>query len=129
MLKKISCTRAPIIWLLTIALLVLASPTLADESDSVFDKQVAPLLVQRCLDCHNASQQEGGLNLSRAVAAEAGGESGRVIEPGEPQESLLWQRVVSDEMPPEKALSTSEKAVLQKWIADGAKWGTDPIDP
>jgi len=129
MLKKTSCTRAPIIWLLAIALLVLASPTLADESDSVFDKQVAPLLVQRCLDCHNASQQEGGLNLSQALAAEAGGESGRVIEPGMPQESLLWQRVMADEMPPEKALSTSEKAVLQKWIADGAKWGTDPIDP
>ena len=29
-----------------------------------FDKQIAPLLASRCLDCHNATESKGGLDLS-----------------------------------------------------------------
>ena len=41
----------------------------------------------------------------------------------------MWQRVAEDEMPPKHPLSDDEKSVLQNWINNGAKWGTDPIDP
>src|SRR5262249_31769373 len=43
--------------------------------------------------------------------------------------SLLWEKVAGDEMPPKKPLTAGEKELLKKWIADGAKWGTNPIDP
>ncbi|MCA9199078.1 MAG: DUF1549 domain-containing protein, partial [Planctomycetales bacterium] len=112
-----------------VALLVHVATAIGNEPESRFDNEVAPLLVQRCLSCHNTSKKEGGLNLSRAADAMAGGESGLVIEPGKPQDSLLWQRVDADEMPPKEHLSSSEKELLRKWITDGAKWGSDPIDP
>ena len=48
--------------------------------------------------------------------------------PGKPEDSLLWERVSSDEMPPKTHLAESEKSVLRAWLAAGADWGTDPID-
>ncbi|MCA9036043.1 MAG: DUF1553 domain-containing protein [Planctomycetaceae bacterium] len=99
------------------------------EPGGHFDNEVAPLLVRRCLNCHNSSTNEGGLNLSRSADAMAGGESGAAILPGNPQGRLLWQRIDADEMPPKEHLPSSEKELLRKWIADGARWGSDPIDP
>jgi len=52
-----------------------------------------------------------------------------VIVPGNAGESLLWERVSSNEMPPKKPLADNEKMILNRWIGGGAMWGTDPIDP
>src|SRR5688572_21385778 len=70
----------------------------ADGPD--FDKQVAPILAGRCLECHSGGDPKGKLDLSRAEAAFAGGESGASIVRGKPDESYLWQRIEADEMPP-----------------------------
>jgi hypothetical protein len=94
-----------------------------------FDAQVAPILARRCLDCHSGSDPKGKLDLSRRPSAMAGGESGEAIIPGKPEESLLWEQVESGEMPPKAPLSDVEKVALRDWIASGASWGTDPIDP
>ena len=93
-----------------------------------FDTQIAPLLSARCLQCHSGDEPKGELNLKIAALASKGGESGPVIVPGKPEDSLLWQHVRDHEMPPKKELPADEIALLKKWIADGAKWGTDPID-
>ena len=93
-----------------------------------FDQQVAGLLARRCLDCHNPTDMKGGLDLTRAETAAAGGDSGAVIVPGNPPESLLLNRVLADEMPPKHPLDDAEKAVLREWITSGATWGTSPID-
>ncbi len=58
-----------------------------------------------------------------------GGESGAVIVPGKPDESLLWEHVSDESMPPEHPLPAAEKTRLKQWIADGAKWGDARIDP
>ena len=94
-----------------------------------FDRQIAPLLARRCLNCHNPDELRGKLDLTRKDSALAGGESGAVIVPGKPDESLLWHHVESDEMPPKKPLPADEKALIKAWIASGAAWGMDPIDP
>jgi hypothetical protein len=99
----------------------------ADAPD--FDRQVAPLLAAHCLDCHSGAEPKGGLDLSRSDRATKGGDSGAAITPGDAEQSLLWERVADDEMPPKKPLATAEKKILQTWLASGAKWGTDPIDP
>lgn len=101
----------------------------APKQSTTFDQRIAPLLARHCLDCHNAAAKKGGLDLSREAAARDGGDSGVVIAGGKPDESVLWERVSNDEMPPKHPLSADEKQVLRKWIATGAKWGTDPIDP
>src|SRR5262249_28415008 len=89
----------------------------------------APLLSQRCLDCHSGAKPKGGLDLGRRQAALAGGKSGTALVPGKPEESLLWQYIEGDKMPPKKPLPAAEKAILKGWIATGAHWGSDPIDP
>ena len=98
-------------------------------SPNDFDAAVAPILVRRCLDCHSGADPKGKLDLSRRASAFAGGESGAAIVAGKPDESLLWEKVEAGEMPPKSPLSDAEKAAIRGWIAGGAAWGTDPIDP
>ena len=93
-----------------------------------FDEQIAPLIAHRCLECHNSFHLEGGLLLSQKQSAFNGGESGTAIVAEQPNDSLLWQRVADNEMPPNQPLPDKEKELIRKWIAAGAKWGTDPID-
>jgi len=122
------------------AFLVLLVPTMRiaadDHAASTFDQRIAPLLARRCLGCHNPSDKKGGLDLTRGERFLEGGDSGPAVVPGNLDESLLWQRVTADEMPPpakvpEKAaaLAADEKEILRQWIASGATWGSGPIDP
>ena len=94
-----------------------------------FDKDVAPILARRCLDCHSGPVPKGKLDLSGRDRAIAGGETGPAFVAGMPGESLLWEQVDSDAMPPKSPLDPAEKTTLRAWIAAGAAWGTDPIDP
>jgi hypothetical protein len=91
--------------------------------DVRFDADVAPVLIDRCLDCHSGPKPKGKLDLSRKASAS------RVIVAKDVNASTLWQRVEAGEMPPKKPLSDKEKAILKAWIASGAAWGADPIDP
>jgi hypothetical protein len=113
----------PVLLLLGAALVAQAGATAPD-----FDRDVAPVLARRCLGCHGDAEPKGGLDLSQRARALAGGESGPAIAPGQPEESPLWERVESGEMPPKAALPAAERAVLRGWIAAGAPWGADPID-
>ncbi|HSG71565.1 MAG TPA: DUF1549 domain-containing protein, partial [Planctomycetaceae bacterium] len=87
------------------------------------------MLAQKCLVCHDSRETKGGLDLSAKETALKGGESGAVLVPGKLGESYLWERISSDEMPPKHPLSDDEKSLFKTWIEQGAKWGTDPIDP
>ncbi len=101
----------------------------ADSKNPGFDDQVAPILARRCLDCHSGPEPKGKLDLSRRVSALQGGENGPAIVPGDLAESLVWEYVFGNEMPPKTPLPDNEKAVLKHWILAGAGWGIDPIDP
>lgn len=93
-----------------------------------FDRQVAPIIAANCLECHQGSKPEGSLNLMHQEKAVAGGDSGPVIRPGKPTESLLWEKIDNDEMPPKHPLTREEKSIIKQWILNGAKWGSSPID-
>ncbi|QDV48617.1 DUF1553 domain-containing protein [Gimesia fumaroli] len=94
-----------------------------------FDRVMAPLIAARCLDCHAGLDPKAGFDFSRRASAFQGGESGPALQAGKPDESLIWQYIESDEMPPEHPLSADEKRLFKQWIQAGAPWGTDPIDP
>ena len=124
------CPASP--HLLSAAIILLAVPRAsADEADDKinFDRHVAPILASHCLDCHSGRGPEGGLSLARKEQAAIGGDSGTVITAGKAGDSLLWQRVSNDEMPPKHSLSSTDKETLRRWIEEGAVWGTSPIDP
>ncbi len=87
-----------------------------------FERDVAPILLRRCLDCHSGLEPKGKLDLSNPKGA------ARAIEAGHPDDSALWLRVADDEMPPKKPLAKAEKDVLKAWIKAGAKWGKGPLD-
>ncbi|MEO1998164.1 MAG: DUF1549 domain-containing protein, partial [Planctomycetaceae bacterium] len=101
----------------------------ARGADLDFDRDVAGILATHCLECHNASQSQGQLDLSSKSAAERGGEHGPAFIPGAPLKSRLWQRITAGEMPPETQLPAAAKSTIKDWIQSGARWGTDPIDP
>ena len=115
--------------LAVLSMLAAGSKLAAADGGSDFDTKVAPLLAKRCLDCHSGADPKGKLDLSRRSSALAGGKSGKAIIAGKPDESLLWERVDLGEMPPKSPLADTEKSVLRAWLAAGAGWGTDPIDP
>ncbi|HMC12610.1 MAG TPA: c-type cytochrome domain-containing protein, partial [Pirellulaceae bacterium] len=90
-----------------------------------FEKQVAPILVQNCLKCHNGTKSRAGLNLASRETALKGSDAGEVIVPGQPQQSLLLKRAEDGSMPPEadgRRLTAEEVEVLTAWVKGGAKW-------
>jgi len=122
--------QRPICLLAAACALVLSPPATAADASSP-EAQVAVVLARNCLECHNASDHKGGLDLTRREKALAGGDSGPVLQAGEPDKSPLLARLDANEMPPEgrAKLAAEERKLVREWITAGAKWATDPIDP
>jgi hypothetical protein len=93
-----------------------------------FDREIAPLLARRCLECHNTAEKRGGLDLTGEPAARKGGDSGPALPAKRGAESLLGERVAAGEMPPKGGLPEAERQLIARWVASGAVWGTTPID-
>jgi hypothetical protein len=103
-----------------------AAPT--PEQIEFFEKNVRPVLANRCWKCHGPEKQESGLRLDAADAAFKGGDSGGVIVPGEPDKSslILAVRYQGDtQMPPSGKLPENELAALVTWVQMGAPWPKD----
>jgi len=95
-----------------------------------FEKDIRPLLSQRCHQCHGAEKQKGGLRLDHKAGAFQGGDSGAVIKPGHASESRLVKLISGLEpdtiMPPKgERLSAGEVAMISDWIDKGALWPDD----
>ena len=101
----------------------------ADEQATAFSKQVLPLLRTRCVTCHGAEKQEGGLRLDSLEAAIKGGDQGPAVVPGDAESSLFVKAITFADpdlqMPPKQKLSDAEIAVLRHWIQNGAAWPVD----
>ena len=93
--------------------------------EEFFERSVRPLLAEHCWQCHGADKQRNNLRLDSAEAIRAGGDTGPVVVPGKPTESLLLRAVErgSDlQMPPDKPLNDKQVAILRSWIEMGAPW-------
>lgn len=93
-----------------------------------FEKHVRPVFVRRCEKCHGDEKQKGDLRLNSQAGFVAGGESGAVVVPGKPDESLLIQAIRHEagEMPPDGKLPEQEIAAITEWVRLGAPWPKDP---
>ena len=92
-----------------------------------FNRDIRPILAENCFYCHgqDASKREADLRLDQqASAIEAG-----AIKPGDPAASELLTRIHADDsdvlMPPpnsNRRLSAEQKAMLARWIDEGATY-------
>ena len=120
--------------LLAVTLVGSAVPATGQEDAVAFNFQIRPLLSDRCFRCHgpDAEHREAGLRLDQQDAATgpvADAPDRRIIVPGDPDQSELWSRIMSDDpdlqMPPPdsgRSLSAAEKQLLRRWIEQGAAW-------
>lgn len=95
-----------------------------------FEKQVRPLLVLHCYECHSAKAErlEASLRLDSLQGHLDGGDSGPSLVPGDPDRSLLIEaiRYESYEMPPKGKLSDKDINTLVRWVEMGAPWPKEP---
>lgn len=107
--------------------LLIAATRVASGSDVLFEKDVRPILKAHCFQCHGEEGvQESSLDLRLRRWIAKGGESGPAIEPGDPTNSLILDRVVSGEMPPnDKPLSQLDIERIRTWIEQGARTARD----
>src|SRR5438105_11653482 len=82
-----------------------------------FDREVHPILAARCFACHGGDKRSGGLSLSNYSKVLRGGKTGKVVNPGSSQDSLIMQRVLGQGVPPMPPagdrLNESEVGVLR----------------
>jgi hypothetical protein len=112
---------------------LLATPTLrsAEGERILFNRDVRPILAEKCFHCHgpDAHARQADLRLDQAENALAPREGFRIITPGRPEESDLYNRVTATadavRMPPpdqERQLTADEISVLRRWIEQGAEY-------
>ena len=91
-----SFTRIFTLFLLSIATAV---------ADVDFEKDVSLIIAKRCVECHNAADPKGGLDLSTLPGLTKGGDTGPAVVSGDSNTSYLIERINSGEMPPPAKLS------------------------
>ncbi|MGE3818564.1 MAG: PSD1 and planctomycete cytochrome C domain-containing protein [Isosphaeraceae bacterium] len=101
-----------------------ASPPDDPEGVAFFERKIRPVLVRECYSCHaeGAKSIKAGLRLDTRDGMLTGGDSGPVLEPGKPDESLLLDALRHDgiEMPPTSRLPETVVADFERWVTMGA---------
>jgi hypothetical protein len=94
-----------------------------------FNRDVRPILSDKCFACHGPDEKHRKAKLRLDVGTDALA-SGAIV-PGQPAKSPLIERITTtdddESMPPKtsgKSLSAADKETLRKWVAGGAKYDT-----
>ena len=114
-------------------LLLAALALLPDDGAVDFNRDVLPILSEKCFACHgpDGGTREADLRLDRRDELyKEVMEDLWVIKPGDLARSELWYRVSTDDeyevMPPFGSEATpvtdAERATLARWIEGGAEW-------
>ena len=87
----------------TLFLIALTAPMLGETVD--FHRDVAPILREYCVGCHNNDDLDGELSVETYQLLLKGGENGTPIKPGDRAGSLLAKLITKQakpHMPPRK---------------------------
>ena len=116
-------------------------PLVPIEKAIVYDDIIYPIFSAKCASCHNLQKQKGELSFADSFSIKKGGKTGQLFVAGNPEISLLLQRVhlpMDDEkhMPPTNRaqLSPDEINLLGWWVKNQASFTQkvlelSPIDP
>jgi len=115
--------------------ILLSSSTIAARDEISFNRDIRPILADRCFACHGQDEntRKAKLRLDRATGDDGAYRVRRgsaAVKPGSLEASELWQRITTDDedevMPPpdahKKPISDAEKKTLARWIESGAKF-------
>ena len=96
----------------------------ADRSSIDFQRDIRPLLVKHCGECHGPSKQESGLRIDHGKLLLAGGDSGPAVVAGKSADSLLIHRITASDaaqrMPPEgPGVPAADVDRIRAWIDAG----------
>jgi len=115
--------------MLTWTALVIA--TIAAPQPVSFKADVAPILVSKCLGCHNDRKAANGLNMKTFALLKQGGKTGgdETLVPGDPDASYLIEVIRPDASPrmplKQPPLSDPQIATLERWVKEGARFDGD----
>lgn len=88
-----------------------------------FNDHVKPIFNANCNKCHNPDKAKGGLDLTSVSAILAGGGSGVVAKPGDPDGSLLYQSMahLAEPFMPSRAPKRPDEELetVKRWLAQG----------
>lgn len=111
---------------------VLFVPSVLSSATLDFDREIRPLLKERCVECHGPEKQKADLRLDAKPHAFKGGESGAAIVPAKSSASPLFQRITAsgdERMPPKgEPLTADQIAKIKTWIDSGAVWPENADD-
>ena len=107
------------------------------EADQVafFESKIRPVLAESCYRCHSLAKKKkkGGFQLDTREGLQTGGDSGKVIVPGDVDQSLLIRALTHEdpdlEMPPDDPLSPEIIKNFVKWVNDGAFFPETNLEP
>jgi hypothetical protein len=114
-----------------ITLLFLFAGALYGEVD--FNREIRPVLSENCFQCHGPDDKHrmAGVRLDTQEGAFAQTKRGPLISPGDPDKSLILQRMTHPQaarrMPPpsvDRKVTDKQIETIRRWIAEGAKWQT-----
>jgi len=95
-------------------------------AETFFETRVRPVLAKHCIACHGAKKQERRLRLDSRRGILRGGERGtRVVQPGQPEKSLLVEAIGyrgEIQMPPDGQLTEQQVHDLTEWVRLGLPW-------
>ena len=99
-----------------------AKPSPGGEIPLGFARDIKGIMARFCLECHGAKNTESGLDLRTVKSMLKGGESGPAIVAGKPKESLLFELIHDEKMPPEGDMPRAgDIEQIRQWIASGAQ--------
>jgi mono/diheme cytochrome c family protein/YHS domain-containing protein len=103
-------------------------PLLAAQQPVDFLRDIAPLLQDRCVECHGPEKQKGDLRLDRKEHLFTEDRESWVVQPGKPDESELLRRIQlpadDEDVMPNKGelLRPAQIEQLRQWVVGGADW-------
>ena len=108
-------------------------PTPPTGAQVSFMKDVAPVLVQNCIACHNPRKSESKYDMTNFARLAKGGQQGEgiTLEPGDPDASRFVELLRPEAQPrmPYKLdpMTADQIATVERWVKEGAKYdGADP---
>ena len=103
--------------LILFALLFTSIANTSNAQEPSLGLKASQILKAKCVKCHSSQNRKADLDLSSVDAILKGGESGAVIAVNY-EDSLLWEMISNEVMPPEDEpqLSEQELEILKKWL-------------